>query len=91
MKTTITINRRGVITLPAALRRELGLKPEDQLVAETTPEGILLRPAITLPVELYTPEREREFDQAEAELAAWLEDPPATSSAGDPPSGTTDR
>lgn len=34
------------------------------------PEGLLLRPAVTLPVEVYTPEREREFDAAQAELAA---------------------
>lgn len=31
---------------------------------------MLLRPAVTLPVELYSPAREREFDAAEAELAA---------------------
>jgi hypothetical protein len=42
------------------------------LIAETTPEGLLLRPAVTLPVEVYTPEREREFDAAEAELALVL-------------------
>jgi len=47
------------------------------LIAETTPEGLLLRPAVTLPVEIYTPEREREFDQAEAELAQVLADRPA--------------
>jgi hypothetical protein len=32
----------------------------------------LLRPAVTLPVEVYSTEREREFDAAEAELAAVL-------------------
>jgi AbrB family looped-hinge helix DNA binding protein len=73
MKATVTITSRGVITLPAKLRQALGLKANDQLIAETTPEGLLLRPAVTLPVELYTPEREREFDEAEAELAALLE------------------
>lgn len=72
MKTTVTVTRRGVITLPARLRQALGLKAEDQLIAETTPEGLLLRPAVTLPVELYTPEREREFDEAEADLAAFM-------------------
>ena len=72
MKATVTINSRGVVTLPAKLREALGLKADDQLIAETTPEGLLLRPAVTLPVEIYTPEREREFDAAEAELAALL-------------------
>jgi len=72
MKATVTVNSRGVVTLPARLRHALGLKADDQLIAETTPEGLLLRPAVTLPVEIYTPEREREFDAAEAELAALL-------------------
>lgn len=72
MKTTVTITNRGVITLPAKLRIALGLKPDDQLIAETTPEGLLLRPALTLPVEIYSAGREREFDAAEADLAAAL-------------------
>lgn len=75
MKTTLTITSRGIVTLPAKLRQALGLKADDQLIAETTPEGLLLRPAVTLPVELYTPEREREFDEAEADLAPVLRPP----------------
>ena len=54
------------------MRKEAGIRPQDTLIAETTPEGILLRPAVTLPVEIYTPERLAEFDAAEAELAAVL-------------------
>jgi antitoxin PrlF len=72
MKATVTITSRGVITLPARLREALGLKGEDQLIAETTPEGLLLRPAVTLPIEIYSPERVAEFDAAEAELATVL-------------------
>ncbi len=72
MQATLTINSRGVVTLPAKLRQAMGLKTDDQLIAETTPQGLLLRPAVTLPLELYTAERVREFDKAEAELAAVL-------------------
>ena len=72
MQATLTINSRGVVTLPAKLRQAMGLKADDQLIAETTPQGLLLRPAVTLPLELYTPERLQEFDAAEAELAAAL-------------------
>ena len=60
------------MTLPAKLRRALGFKPDDQLIAETTPEGLLLRPAVTLPVELYSEKRIREFDEADVELAKVL-------------------
>ena len=72
MKATLTLTSRGVVTLPAKLRRALGLRADDQLIAETTPEGLLLRPAVTLPVEMYTEKRIREFDEAEAELAKVL-------------------
>jgi antitoxin PrlF len=69
MKSTVTLNSRGVVTLPAKLREAMGLKADDILIAETTPEGILLRPAVTLPVETYSARRIREFDEAEADLA----------------------
>jgi AbrB family looped-hinge helix DNA binding protein len=72
MQATVTINSRGVVTLPAKLRQAMGLKADDQLIAETTAEGILLRPAVTMPLEVYTAERLREFEEAEAELAAVL-------------------
>ena len=73
MKTTLTLTSRGVVTLPAKIRRALGLKPDDQLIAETTAEGLLLRPAVTLPIEIYSAKRIREFDDAEAELAKVLD------------------
>ncbi|MCC6868640.1 MAG: AbrB/MazE/SpoVT family DNA-binding domain-containing protein [Burkholderiales bacterium] len=69
MKMTLTVTSRGVITLPAKLRRALNLKADDQLIAEPTADGLLLRPAVTLPIEIYTDERIREFDEAEEELA----------------------
>lgn len=73
MKAAITITSRGVITLPAKLRAALGVRAEDQLIAEVTPQGLLLRPAVTLAVEIYSPAREVEFDQAEAALAAAMQ------------------
>ena len=75
MKTTLTLTSRGVVTLPAKLRRALGLKGDDQLIAETTPDGLLLRPAVTLPIEIYSEKRVSEFDEAEAELAKVLARP----------------
>jgi len=77
MQATLTLSSRGLLTLPAKLRQAMGLKPDDQLIAETTPEGLLLRPAITLPIELYGADRVKEFDAAEAELAAVRRKRPA--------------
>ena len=72
MQVTLTINNRGVTTLPAKLRQSMGLKTDDQLIAATTPQGLLLRPSVTLPLEIYTSARVREFDELEAELVAVL-------------------
>jgi antitoxin PrlF len=72
MKATLTVTSRGVVTLPAKLREALGIKADDHLIAETTPEGLLLRPAVTLPVEMYSEKRMREFDQSEADLDTIL-------------------
>lgn len=54
------------MTLSAKLREESGLKPDDQLIAETTPEGLLLRLAVTLAIEMYSDHRIREFDEADS-------------------------
>jgi len=68
MKATVIVNSRGVVTLPAKLRQSLGIKADDHLIAEATPDGLLLRPAVTLPVEIYTDERIAEFDREERAL-----------------------
>ncbi|MEX0688884.1 MAG: AbrB/MazE/SpoVT family DNA-binding domain-containing protein [Pirellulales bacterium] len=82
MKTTITVTSRGVVTLPLGLRKALGIKADDTLIAETTADGLLLRPAVTLPVEIYTDRQVREFDKSEAELAQAMHRPaPARESA----------
>jgi AbrB family looped-hinge helix DNA binding protein len=77
MRSLVTVTNRGVVTLPAGLRRALGIKADDTLIAETTPEGLLLRPAVTLPVEIYSDRRVREFDEAEENLARAMRRPPA--------------
>jgi antitoxin PrlF len=72
MKVVLTVNARGEVTLPEKLRLALGLGAGRRLIAETTPDGLLLRPAVALPVELYADERVREFDEAEAKLKKML-------------------
>ena len=73
MKTTLYVTRRGAIALPAKLRQALGIRAGDSIIAEATPEGLLLRPAVMLPVELYNESRIKQFDQAEAQLAKVLQ------------------
>ena len=55
------IGRRGTVVLPAKLRRRLGLEEGSFVVAEEREDGILIRPATVLPIEIYSPERRAEF------------------------------
>ncbi len=73
MKTVVNVTKRGVLTLPVRLRKRLGLTGENLLIAESTPEGVLLRPAVALPIEIYSDERVKEFDESEADLTSRLE------------------
>ena len=72
MQVQLTINSRGEITLPAKIRKAMGFQANDQLIAEITPQGLMLQPTVTLPLEMYTPERVQEFDAAEADLALLM-------------------
>lgn len=62
MKTVATrIGRRGTVVIPAKLRRRFGLEEGSFAVAEERAEGVLIRPAVVMPFEVYTPERRAEF------------------------------
>lgn len=58
---TTKVGKRGAVVVPAALRRKYGLDEGSLVLAEETPEGILLRPAVALPVEIYSAERKAQF------------------------------
>ena len=72
MQIKAVINERGVITIPAALRQSLGLKANDELILEEADGGILMRPAISIPVEVYTEQRIREFARDNKAIGAYL-------------------
>lgn len=55
------VGKRGTLVIPARLRRRFGLSEGSEVIAEETPEGILIRPAVTVPIELYSPPRRAEF------------------------------
>ncbi|MFZ0286176.1 MAG: AbrB/MazE/SpoVT family DNA-binding domain-containing protein [Terriglobales bacterium] len=55
------VGKRGAIVVPAKLRKRFGIEEGSIVVAEETDEGILIRPAVLVPVERYTPERKAEF------------------------------
>lgn len=55
------VGKRGTWVIPARLRRRFGLEEGSEIIAEETPEGILIRPAFTVALEMYSPERKAEF------------------------------
>lgn len=58
---TAKVGKRGTLVLPAALRRKFGLEEGSVLIAEEHEDGILLRPATVVALEIYTDERKAEF------------------------------
>lgn len=58
---THKMGKKGVVVIPAHLRRRFGLEEGSLIITEETAEGILIRPAIALPIEVYTPLRQAEF------------------------------
>jgi AbrB family looped-hinge helix DNA binding protein len=55
------VGKRGTVVIPAALRRRYGIEEGSFVVAEAREVGVLIRPALVLPVEVYTPERKAQF------------------------------
>jgi AbrB family looped-hinge helix DNA binding protein len=58
---TSKVGKRGTVVVPARLRRKFGIEEGRLVIAEERPDGVLIRPALALPVEIYTPERKAEF------------------------------
>ncbi len=70
----IRVGKRGAVVIPVELRRRYSIEEGSLLVAEPRPEGILIRPAVTVPIEIYTPERKAEFllsNAVDAKDYAW--------------------
>jgi AbrB family looped-hinge helix DNA binding protein len=58
---TTKVGKRGTVVIPAGLRRKYGFEEGSAVIAEARAEGVLLRPVVTLPLEIYTPERKAQF------------------------------
>jgi AbrB family looped-hinge helix DNA binding protein len=55
------VGKRGTVVIPAALRRRYGIEEGSFVIAEPREGGVLIRPALVLPIEVYTPERKAQF------------------------------
>ncbi len=55
------IGKRGTIVIPAELRHRFALDEGTCVIIEEQEDGLSLRPAVAMPVEIYSPERKAEF------------------------------
>jgi AbrB family looped-hinge helix DNA binding protein len=58
---TSKVGKRGMVVLPAKLRRRFGIDEGSLVIAEEREDGILLRPASSRVLESYSPKRRAEF------------------------------
>ncbi len=71
MKTVITMNNQGRLTLPAAARQALHLEGPAQFELEISGDALILRPAVVIPREdawAYTPEHLRRVARSMADV-----------------------
>lgn len=61
MLDTVKIGRNGTLVIPARMRRRLGLAEGELVMIEETEGGLSIRPAMAVPVEIYSPERKAEL------------------------------
>ena len=57
----VKVGKRGAIIVPAKLRKRYGIEEGSLVTTEPREDGVLIRPAIVLPIERYTPERKAGF------------------------------
>lgn len=62
MEDIAQLSGKGAITLPARIRRRLGLVEGDILSVRVSDGSIVLDPAVVTPVELYDEQRMKEFE-----------------------------
>jgi len=65
MSETLVVSSRGQITLPAQLRRRLGIKGGDVVILEDIDGEIVLKPGIVLETQSYTDTQIDEWDSAD--------------------------
>jgi AbrB family looped-hinge helix DNA binding protein len=74
MQDIVSLTERGTLTLPSHIRKALGLTGGQQFIVATTPQGeLILRPAATIPLEIYSEERITEFAQEDTALGKRLD------------------
>ena len=64
------MGKRGAIIVPTRFGKRFGIEEGSIVLAEEREDGILIRPAVVVPVERYGPERKAEFHLSNATTEA---------------------
>ncbi|MDP2110227.1 MAG: AbrB/MazE/SpoVT family DNA-binding domain-containing protein [Thiobacillus sp.] len=70
MRETLIVSNRGQITLPAGMRKQLGIAPGSVVIIETRNGELALKPAAVLEIERYTDEQIAQWDSEDKLTAA---------------------
>ena len=62
MNETLIVSNRGQITLPATLRKRLGIKGGDVMILEDRGDEIILKPGVVVEIQLYSDEQIAQWD-----------------------------
>jgi len=62
MSETLVVSSRGQITLPAALRKRLGIRSGDVVILEEHGNEVVLKPGIVFEVQHYSDEQIAQWD-----------------------------
>jgi bifunctional DNA-binding transcriptional regulator/antitoxin component of YhaV-PrlF toxin-antitoxin module len=63
----VKLGKSGQVSIPRAILRRLGISGEQAFLVDTTPDGaIVLKQAGVYPIEIYSDERVRGFDEADS-------------------------
>ncbi len=66
MRETLIVSNRGQITLPAEMRKHLGIAPGSALIIEVRGGELSLKPAAVLEVETYPDDQIAQWDREDA-------------------------
>ena len=62
------VGKRGAVVIPARIRRQFGIAEGTTVLVDAGADGVVIRPAVTVPLEVYSPQRRAQFL-----LESWLE------------------
>lgn len=70
MRETLVVSSRGQITLPASLRKKIGLREGSAVIIEDRGNELVLKPAAVFEIEMYSDRQVAEWAKADKLSAA---------------------